>query len=192
VANTFWHFLWFRFALEPVRRGPPPPPGPAVVTVHGKRVPSGDALSPVAQAARFGFVWCPTNAIDRCIFKDPAVAFRSPAKQRRYRELVNHVRDWNAQLPIRNGVGTLARRADSLSWHEPQPFIWIVLAAIGLVWRRPHGWLALVLCVLGAALVLLVHALSQLPQAEYSIPLTPVFVLAAVAAARGSATVSES
>jgi hypothetical protein len=33
--------------------------------------------------------------------------------------------------------------------------------------------------------VLLVHALSQEPQAEFSIPLTPMFALAAVAAIFG-------
>jgi hypothetical protein len=192
VENTFWHFFWFRFALEPVRRRPPPPPGPPVFTVAGKPAPSPEALSPVAQAARYGFVWCPTNAIDRCIFRDPAVAFHSPAQQRRYRELVDRVRDWNSQLPIRDGVRALEGKANTLSWHEPAPFFWIVLALIGIALRRPRGWPALVLTGIGAALVLFVTALSQQPQAEFSIPLMPVFVLAAVAAARGSATVSES
>jgi hypothetical protein len=192
VANTFWHFLWFRFALGPVRRAPPPPPGPRVFTVDGKPAPTPDALSPLVQAARYGFVWCPTDAIDRCILRDPSVAFRSPAQQRRYRELVDRVRNWNSQLPLRNGVRALEGKANTLSWDEPSPFFWIVLAVIGIVFRRPRGWQALVLIGVGAALVLFIHALSQLPQAEYSIPLTPVFVLAAVAAARGSATVSES
>jgi hypothetical protein len=192
VANTFWHFLWFRFALEPVRRAPPPPPGPRVFTVDGKPMPTPEALTPVAQAARYGFVWCPSNAIDRCIFRDPSVAFRSPSQQRRYRQLVDRVRNWNSQLPLRNGVRALEGKANTLSWHEPAPFFWIVLAVVGIALRRPRGWPALLLIGVGAALVLFVHALSQQPQSEYSIPLTPVFVLAAVAAARGSATVHES
>ncbi|TML23668.1 MAG: hypothetical protein E6G32_05430 [Actinobacteria bacterium] len=192
VEDTFWHFLWFRFALEPVRRAPPPPPGPGVFTVDGKPAPSPEALSPVAQAARYGFVWCPTNAIDRCIFRDPSVVFHSPAQQRRYRQLVDRVRDWNSQLPLRNGVRALEGKANTLSWHEPAPFFWVVLAIVGIIFRRPRGWPALVVIGVGAALVLFVHALSQQPQTEFSIPLTPVFVLAAVAAARGSATVHES
>jgi hypothetical protein len=192
VANTFWHFLWFRFALEPVRRAPPPPPGPRVFTVNGKPAPTPEALSPLVQAARYGFVWCPTNAIDRCIFRDPSVAFRSPAQQQRYRELVDRVRNWNSQLPVRNGVRALEGKVNTLSWREPAPFFWIILALIGIALRRPRGWPALVLIGVGAALVLMVHALSQQPQTEYSIPLMPVFVLAAIAAARGSATVSES
>ncbi|HEY6069545.1 MAG TPA: hypothetical protein VIU81_12705 [Gaiellaceae bacterium] len=195
VRQTFWNFLWFRFALEPVRHRPPLPPGPAVIlAANGKPRPSPEALSPLAQAVRFGFVWCPSDAIDRCVLKDPAVAFSSPSRQARYRELVNRVRDWNSQLPVRNGVRALEGKFNTLSWHEPAPIFWIVLAAIGIALRRPRGWGALIVIVLGAGLVLLIHALSQEPQAEYSIPLTPVFVLAAVAAARGyrSATVSES
>jgi hypothetical protein len=191
VRQTFWHFLWFRFALGSVRKLPPPPPGPRVVLVEGKPRPSPEALSPLVQAVRFGFVWCPTEAIDRCILKDPSVAFSSASERRRYRELVKHVSDWNAELPVRNGVRALEGKFNTLSWHEPAPVFWIVLAAIGVALRRPRGWPTLVVISLGAGLVLLVHALSQAPQAEYSIPLTPVFVLAAVAAAQGfrSATV---
>jgi hypothetical protein len=194
VRQTFWHFLWFRFALGSVRKTPPPPPGARVTFVAGKPRPSPESLSPLIQAARFGFVWCPTDAIDRCILKDPAVAFRSSSQQHRYRELVNRVRDWNAELPVRNGVRALDGKLNTLSWHEPALIFWIVLAVIGIAWRRPRGWPSLVVIGLGAALVLVVHALSQEPQAEYSIPLTPVFVLAAVAAAQGfrSATVPES
>jgi len=120
------------------------------------------------------------------------VVFHSPAQQRRYRQLVDRVRDWNSQLPLRNGVRALEGKANTLSWHEPAPFFWVVLAIVGIIFRRPRGWPALVVIGVGAALVLFVHALSQQPQTEFSIPLTPVFVLAAVAAARGSATVHES
>jgi hypothetical protein len=195
VRRTYWGFLWFRFALEPVRHRPPPPPGPpSFLAPNGKPRPSPEALSPLVQAIRFGFVWCPTDAIDRCILKDPSVAFSSVSQQHRYRELTGRVREWNAQLPVRNGVRALEGKFNTLSWHEPAPVFWLVLAALGIAFRRPRGWPSLVVVCGGAGLVLFVHALSQQPQAEYSIPLTPVFVLAAVAAARGfrSATVHES
>jgi hypothetical protein len=42
-----------------------------------------------------------------------------------------------------------------------------------------------VVLALAALAVLFVHALSQEPQAEFSIPLTPMFALAAVAAIFG-------
>ena len=128
----------------------------------------------MAQAARYGFVWCPTDAIDRCIFRHPEQVFQSAAQQRRYVELTNHVRDWNAQLPLRNGRRWLAAKLGTLSSDLPSaPAVWLVLAAVGLVWRRPRGWPALAVLLVAGLLVLFVHALSQEPQSEFSIPLTP-------------------
>src|SRR5207247_9949726 len=103
VSRTFRHFLWFRFSLEPVRRESPPAPGPRVLHVDGKESPSPEAVSPMAQAARYGFVWCPTDAIDRCIFRHPEQVFPTGSQERRYVGLTNRVRDWNAPLPLRNG-----------------------------------------------------------------------------------------
>jgi hypothetical protein len=71
VARTFWDYLSAHFSLEPVRRHPPPQPQPLVLRVDGKTMPAPAALTPLAQAARFGFVWCPSDAIQRCIFKHP-------------------------------------------------------------------------------------------------------------------------
>jgi hypothetical protein len=68
-----------------------------------------------------------------------------------------------------------------------------VLAGIGIALRRPRGWPALVVLAFAGLAVLFVHALSQEPQAEFSIPLTPMLALAAAAAIfgqrRDSATV---
>ncbi|HEY8627749.1 MAG TPA: hypothetical protein VIL56_05505, partial [Gaiellaceae bacterium] len=197
VSRTFKHFLWFRFSLEPVRQESPPPPGPRVLHVDGKPSPSPEAVSPMAQAARYGFVWCPTDAIDRCIFRHPEQVFRSATQQHRYVELTSRVRDWNSQLPLRNGARWLGAKLGTLSWDLPSaPIVWLVLAGIGIALRRPRGWPALVVLALAGLAVLFVHALSQEPQAEFSIPLTPMFALAAVAAIFGrradSATVPES
>jgi hypothetical protein len=158
-------------------------------------MPSPDSLSPLVQAATFGFVWCPTDAIDRCIFRHPAVAFPLARDQRRYAELTSRVRDWNSQLPIRNGNSTLASKLDTVSWRTPRSILWILLAAVALAIRRPRGSLVLLALLLGAALVLLVHALSQGPQTEFELPLAPLFAAVAVAALvaprRPRATVSD-
>jgi hypothetical protein len=197
VSQTFRHFLWFRFSLERVRREPPPAVGPRILHVDGKPAPSPEAVSPMAQAARYGFVWCPTDAIDRCIFRHPGQVFPTGPQQRRYVELTNRVRDWNAQLPLRNGSRWLGPKLGTLSSDLPTaPVVWLVLAGIGIALRRPRGRPALVVLALAGLAVLFVHALSQEPQAEFSIPLTPMFALAAVAAIFGrpadSATVPES
>jgi hypothetical protein len=195
VARTYWDYISSRFALEPVRRGVPIPPGPRVLTVDGKPMRSPEALSPLVQAARFGFVWCPTDAIDRCIFKHPAVAFPLGRDQRRYVELTNRVRDWNAQLPLRNGNSTLASKLDTLSWRTPRSILWIILALVAIAIRRPRGSGVLLVLLFGAGLVLLVHALSQGPQTEFELPFAPLFAAVAIAALamprRHRATVSD-
>jgi hypothetical protein len=185
-ARTFRDFLWFRYSLEPVRQEPPPPPGPRVLQVDGKPSPSPEAVSPMAQAAGYGFVWCPTDAIDRCIFRHPEQVFPSATQQQRYVELTDRVRDWNSQLPLRDGARWLGAKLGTLSWDLPgAPIVWLVLAGIGIALRRPRRWPTLVVLTLAGLAVLFVHALSQEPQAEFSIPLTPMFALAAVAAIFG-------
>jgi hypothetical protein len=87
---------------------------------------------------------------------------------------------------LRNGAHWLGAKLGTLSWDLPSaPVVWLVLAAIGIALRRPRGWPALVVLDLAGLAVLLVHALSQEPQAEFSIPLTPMFALVAVAAIFG-------
>jgi hypothetical protein len=186
VVKTFWHFLDGRFALDRVLRHQVIHEESPVRVIDGKPRPSPIALSPLVQAIRFGFVWCPTNDIDRCILRHPSVAFRLRRDQRRYLQLVHRVRDWNAQLPLRDGKQALASKLDSLSVKSPRSFVWILIGIGALVIRRPRRGLVLAVLLLAAGLVLLVHALSQFPQSEYELPLAPLFVLVAVAAVLGT------
>ena len=196
VGSTLWGFVSQRFAPEPVRRKESFARGPQELVVQGKPMPSPDALSPLLPAVRYGFVWCPTDDIDRCILAKPATVFHDAGEQRRYRQLVNHVRAWNAELPLRDGRPWLAAKLDTLSWNTPRPFLWIVFGILVLALRRPRGWSSLVILLGGAVLVLLVHALSQDPQPEFELPLAPLFAFVALAALLGprpgSATVSRS
>lgn len=182
VATTFRRFVTQRYAFDTVERLPSYPEPAATVEVAGKPLPNPAAISPLVEAARYGFVWCPTDDIDRCILPDPAVAFGSTAEQDRYRELTQHVRAWNAELPLRDSYAPLARRLGTISWNTPRSFVWIAIAAAALALRRPRGSSVLLVLMALAALVLLVHALSQSPQNEFALPAAPVFVLAAVAA----------
>jgi hypothetical protein len=185
VVRTFWDYVSARFALSPVERARSFPRQPRVVVVDGRPMPAPIGLSPLAQAARYGFVWCPTDDIDRCIFRHPAQVFHAPRDQHRYTELTAHVRSWNAQLPLRDGKRWLASKLDTLSWRTPRSVLWILLGAAALAVRRPQGWPALVVLLAGAGLVLLVHALSQGPQTEFELPLAPLFALVGVAALGG-------
>jgi hypothetical protein len=182
VGKTFWDFITQKFALDAVHRHRSFPSQPAVGYVAGKPIPRPIALTPMVDAARFGFVWCPTEDIDRCIFRDPARAFPTRREQRRYVQLTSRVRDWNAQLPVRDGRQRLAARLDTLSSNTPPSLVWIAIALVALLWRRPRGGALILVLVAGGALVLLVHALSQAPQSEFALPLAPLFALTGIAA----------
>jgi hypothetical protein len=182
VASTMWGFVTSRFSLEPVERHRVIPNQPVVEVIDGRKFPTPLALSPLVQAVRYGFVWCPSDEIDRCILRNPARAYASHRDQRRYLELARHVRAWNEQLPVRNSNRWLAAKLGAVSVRLPRSIIWILGGLLVLALRRPRGSSALLLLLVGAGLVLLVHALSQDPQSEFELPLAPLFVLVTAAA----------
>jgi len=182
VGNTFWDFLSQRYAPEPRVRPVPFPTLPTEYEIDGKPFPAPITVSPLVQAVRYGFVWCPTDDIERCIVPDPAAALGSASQGRRYTELVDTVRDWNAQLPTRTSNAWLANKGGTAAYRWPRPFLWIVVALVALAWRRPRGT-APVLVLMGvSAVILLVHALSQAPQSEFQLPFVPVWISAALVA----------
>ncbi len=180
VSDTVWTFLSQRYAPEQRVRPVPIPPQPGEVTVDGKPFPAPISMSPLVEAARYGFVWCPTDELRRCIVPDPNRVFGSAAAGERYREVTGTIADWNAQLPIRTSDAWLASKASTLSWRWPVSILWILVAAAALLVRRPRGSAAVLVLGSVAFLILLVHALSQSPQNEFALPVAPVWIVAAV------------
>ena len=146
----------------------PIPAHPTELTIDGKPFPAPITVSPLVQAIRYGFVWCPTDDLERCVVPDPAAALGSASEGRRYTELVDTIRDWNAQLPTRDSNawlaskgGTAATAGHARSSGSPSRSS-----------RSPcDGRAARPRCscsVRIGALVLLVHALSQAPQSEFA------------------------
>ena len=182
VARTFWDFLSQQYAPEPRVRPVPIPAQPTELTIDGKPFPAPITVSPLVQAIRYGFVWCPTDDLERCVVPDPAAALGSASEGRRYTELVDTIRDWNAQLPTRDSNATLASKGGTAAYRWPRPILWIAVALVAFAVRRPRGTAPML--VLGAigALVLLVHALSQAPQSEFQLPFVPLWIAAALVA----------
>jgi hypothetical protein len=179
VARTFWDFLSQRYAPAPRERPVPIPAQPAELTIDGKPFPAPITVSPLVQAVRYGFVWCPTDDLERCVVPDALAALGDAGEARRYDELVDTVRDWNAQLPIRDSNAWLASKGGTASVRWPRPILWIAVALVALAVRRPRGT-APVLVLMGvAAVILFVHALSQAPQSEFELPFVPVWIAAA-------------
>jgi hypothetical protein len=182
VAQTFWDFLSQRYAPEPRIRPVPIPDQPAELQIDGKPFPAPITVSPLVQAVRYGFVWCPTDDLERCVVPDPLAALGDAGQAKRYDELVARVRDWNSQLPTRDSNAWLASKGGTAAVRWPRPILWIAVALVAFAIRRPRGTAPmLVLCAVGA-LVLLVHALSQAPQSEFELPFVPLWIAAALVA----------
>ena len=180
VGETFWDFLSQRYAPEPRERPVPIPDLPAELTIDGKPFPAPITVSPLVEAVRYGLVWCPTDDIERCVVPDPEAALGDPDEARRYDELIDTVRDWNAQLPTRDSNAWLASKGGTASDRWPRSILWIAVAAVALVVRRPRGSAPILVLMGVGALVLGVHALSQAPQSEFALPFVPVWIVAAL------------
>jgi hypothetical protein len=180
VGDTFWDFLAQRYSPEVRERPVPIPEQPTELVVDGRPFPAPITVSPVVQAVRYGFVWCPTDDLERCVVPDPAAALGDHGEGERYAELVDTIRDWNAQLPPRDSNAWLASKGGTASDRWPRSILWIAVAAVALAVRRPPGSVPVLVVAGAAALVLGVHALSQAPQNEFALPFAPVWIVAAL------------
>jgi len=133
----------------------------------------------------YGFVWCASDYIDSCVLERPETVWADTAQQERYREIVSQVREWDADLPARDGVDFVTEILNRVTPRFPRPPFWIALGLVGLAFRRPHGWPTILVLWGCAALVLLVHAASQGVTPEFALPLYPLFVVTGLAAIAG-------
>lgn len=180
VGRTFWDFLAQRYAPAPRERPVPIPDLPAELVIDGKPFPAPITVSPLVEAVRYGLVWCPTDDLERCVVPDPRAALGDAGQARRYDELIDTVRDWNAQLPGRDSNAWLASKGGTASDRWPRSILWIAVAAVALAVRRPRGTAPILVLMAVGGLVLGVHALSQAPQSEFALPFVPVWIVAAL------------
>ncbi|MBA2294813.1 MAG: hypothetical protein H0W16_06745 [Actinobacteria bacterium] len=178
VADTFRDFLSQRYAPEVRERPVRFASLPAELSVDGEPFPAPVTVSPLVPAIRYGFVWCPTDDLERCVVRNPLAALGDASEARRYDELVDTIRDWNAQLPTRDSNAWLASKGGTASDRWPRPFLWVVVAALALAVRRPRGTMPVLVLLGSATVVLLVHALSQAPQSEFQLPFVPLWIAA--------------
>ena len=189
VADVFWDFL----IQEPLRENvvrreqtAPEEPPPTYETADGVVLPNPQAHL-LVEGVPYGFVWCASDYIDSCIADRPELAW-SDERWERYREVVSQVREWDEDLPARDGVDAVTEILNRITPRFPRPPFWIALGLIGLALRRPRGWRTIVVLWVSAALVLLIHAASQGVASEFALPLYPLFIvtgLGAIAGERG-------
>ena len=62
----------------------------------------------------------------------------------------------------------------------PRPVVWLVVGLLAVAVRRPRGAATPLVLTVAAAMIFLATALAVPATAEYSVPLTPAFMLLAV------------
>lgn len=190
VADVSWEFLMqrpLREGVGPREQTAPEAPAPTFVS-DGVVLPNPQATIPL-EVVPYGFVWCASDYIDSCTLEDPSVVFHEPSAQRRYREVVAQVREWDSELPSRTGQAWVTEILNRITPRFPRPPLWFAVAVVAVVWRRPRGWRTIVVLWAAAALVLLIHAVSQGVAPEFSLPLYPVFIVTALGALGGERSV---
>jgi hypothetical protein len=186
VADVFWEFLMqapVREGIAPRAQTAPEPPR-ATYESGGVVLPNPQATI-LLDAVPYGFVWCASDYIDSCTLRDPSLFWHDPGVQERYRKVVSQVRAWDAELPSRTGQAWVTGILNRITPRFPRPPLWLAVAVVALVWRRPHGWRTIVALWASAAAVLLIHAASQGIAPEFSLPLYPLFIVTALGALAG-------
>lgn len=186
VADVFWEFLMqrpLRESVAPREQTAPEAPAPTFES-DGVVLPNPQATIP-PEVVPYGFVWCASDYIDTCTLRDPSLVWDDPSVQRRYRDVVAQVREWDAELPSRTGQAWVTEILNRITPRFPRPPLWLAAGVVALVWRRPKGWRTIVVLWAAAALVLGIHAASQGVAPEFALPLYPVFIVTALGALAG-------
>ena len=186
VADAFWELVTQAPLREDVvRRAQTAPEAPApTFEADGVVLPNPQARV-LVEAVPYGFVWCASDYIDSCTLREPERVWADPDRQQRYREIVRQVREWDVDLPARDGVDVVTEIVNRVTPRFPRPPFWLALGLVGLVFRRPREWRTIVILWLSAGLVLLIHAASQGVAPEFALPVYPVFIVTALGAVAG-------
>jgi hypothetical protein len=147
---------------------------------------------PIPAARQSGYITTPDHRI-REVWTSPTehhIVFSRPADRARAAEIDSRIDDLYASFPdrgVRRGAVDWLNRASR--WY-PRPVLWLVLGVLAAVVRRPRG-LAVPLVLAGSALLtLLGTSLAVYAIAEYSVPVTPAFILLACASVLGRRAVA--
>jgi Dolichyl-phosphate-mannose-protein mannosyltransferase len=157
------------------------------VPVAVRQLPVPGEGEPIPAARQSSYITTPDQRI-REVWTSPTehqIVFSRPANAARAAEIDRRVDGLYESFPdraARSGAVDWLNRASR--WY-PRPVLWLVLGLLAAAVRRPHG-LATPLVLAGSALLILLGtSLAVYAVAEYSVPVTPAFVLLACAAVFG-------
>lgn len=191
VARDFGRLLlWPLYA--PLPAGETTTAGRALVAHHQLPVPTEG--EPIPSARESSYITTPRRTI-REVWTSPSehhIVFSRPSDQARAAEIDRRVDELNGGFPDRRARFGAVEWLNSTSRWYPRPVVWLVLGLLAAVVRRPPGLAVPLVLAASAILVLLATSLAVYAVPEYSVPVTPAFVLlAGVALFGGRAGASE-
>ena len=167
-----------RLALYRTPASSSPAGGGAATVVAGLPKPSEGEPIP---AAHEGGVSTPDNSI-YTVWTSPTehhLVFVHPGDAERYTVLHRRMDELAANLPDRRGSPSLAHRLNQASRWFPPPVLWLGVAVIALIFRRPRETIALLVPTVAGLIVIVVSALGLPAEPHYSVPVAPAFVMLA-------------
>lgn len=150
---------------------------PRAASLTGSTLGSGQGTSSQAEANPGGRYWWLASTPNGL----PPVASRV-TRLRRALDRLQH------GLPERSGSPRLAADLNRLSRGYPWPAIWLGVALLATLVRRPNG-ARILLIIAGLALAVIIETeLGEPPVPEYGLPFVPVFVMCAIVSVVGRPT----
>jgi hypothetical protein len=144
---------------------------------EGEKIPAPHQGGPTTPDGSIYTVWTSPS--------EHHLVFVHPADRARYETLHARIDELTRSFPDRRGNDELALRLNQLSRWFPPPLLWLVIALVGLVVRRPTNLVALAAPAVAAFIVIFVSALAIAGVPEYAVAVAPAFLLLAAGALFG-------
>lgn len=107
------------------------------------------------------------------------LVFVHPGDEARYEALHRRMDELASNLPNRGGSSTLTLRLNQASRWFPPAVLWLALAALAFLIRRPRWGLAMGAPAAAGLVIIVLSALGLPAEPHYSMPVAPAFVLLA-------------
>ena len=155
--------------------------GSTRVAVPDRQLPVPSEGEPIPAARQSGYITTPDGRI-REVWTSPTehqIVFSRPADRARAAEIDRRVNDLYESFPDRSARPGVIDRLNSASRWYPRPVLWLLVGLLAACVRRPRGFAVALTLAGGALLILVATSLAVYAVAEYSVPVTPAFILLA-------------
>lgn len=151
------------------------------IRVADRQLPVPGEGEPIPSARQSGYISTPDGRI-REVWTSPTdhqVVFTKPADALRAAEIDRRVDDLNESFSERSARPLAIDRLNSASRWYPRPVLFLLVGLLAALVRRPRGFAVPLTLAGGALMIFLATSLAVYAVAEYSVPVTPAFILLA-------------